>query len=83
MPVDFDADITDDHLPITEGTLERRSRDRNCRGYPLKVSVEAMNSPFEKDSSVRLDQVRVVPVTNRIHSVLGRLHDRQGWHPRD
>jgi len=43
------------------------------RGYPFEVLVEAANSPFEKDSSVRLDQVRVVSVANRIHSVLGRL----------
>lgn len=43
------------------------------RGYPFEVLVEAADSPFEKDSSVRLDQVRVVSVANRIHSVLGRL----------
>ena len=43
------------------------------RGYPFEVLVDAADSPFEKDSSVRLDQVRVVSVANRIHSVLGRL----------
>ncbi|WP_336365108.1 type II toxin-antitoxin system PemK/MazF family toxin [Halalkalicoccus salilacus] len=43
------------------------------RGYPFEVLVEAADSPFEKDSSVRLDQVRVVSVEKRIHSVLGRL----------
>ena len=43
------------------------------RGYPFEVLVEAADSPFEKDSSVRLDQIRVVSVGNRIHSVIGRL----------
>mgnify|MGYP005854606531 CR=1 FL=1 len=43
------------------------------RGYPFEVLVEADNSPFEKDSSVRLDQLRVVSVDKRIHSVLGSL----------
>jgi mRNA interferase MazF len=43
------------------------------RGYPFEVLVEADGSPFEKDSSVRLDQVRVVSVEKRIHTVLGRL----------
>lgn len=43
------------------------------RGYPFEVLVEAADSLFEKDSSVRLDQVRVVSVENRIQSVLGRL----------
>ena len=46
---------------------------RTHRGYPFEVSVEADGSPFEKDSSVRLDQVRVVSIENRIHSVVGRL----------
>ncbi len=43
------------------------------RGYPFEVLVESDGSPFEKDSSVRLDQVRVVSIENRVHSVLGRL----------
>lgn len=43
------------------------------RGYPFEVSVEAADSPFEKDSSVRLDQVRVVSIAERIHSVVGSL----------
>ena len=43
------------------------------RGYPFEVLVEAADSPFEKDSSVRLDQVRVVSIEKRIHSVVGRL----------
>lgn len=43
------------------------------RGYPFEVFVEAAGSPFEKDSSVRLDQIRVVSVEKRIHSVVGRL----------
>ena len=43
------------------------------RGYPFEVLVEAAESPFEKDSSVRLDQIRVVSIEKRIHSVLGSL----------
>ncbi|MGB9956420.1 type II toxin-antitoxin system PemK/MazF family toxin [Haloferax sp. Atlit-12N] len=43
------------------------------RGYPFEVLVEADNSPFEKDSSVRLDQIRVVSIEKRIHSVVGNL----------
>jgi len=43
------------------------------RGYPFEVLVEAEDSPFEKDSSVRLDQIRVVSIEKRIHSVLGSL----------
>ncbi|MFC7082135.1 type II toxin-antitoxin system PemK/MazF family toxin [Halorussus caseinilyticus] len=46
------------------------------RGYPFEVLVEADSSPLEKDSSVRLDQVRVVSVETRIHSVAGRLDDQ-------
>ncbi|WP_277542889.1 type II toxin-antitoxin system PemK/MazF family toxin [Haloarcula laminariae] len=45
------------------------------RGYPFEVPVEASDAPFEKDSSVRLDQIRVVSVENRIHSVAGSLDD--------
>ena len=45
------------------------------RGYPFEVLVEASGSPFEKDSSVRLDQIRVVSVETRIHSVAGSLTD--------
>ncbi|SIS01469.1 type II toxin-antitoxin system PemK/MazF family toxin [Natronorubrum thiooxidans] len=43
------------------------------RGYPFEVLVEAAESPFEKDSSIRLDQIRVVSIEKRIHSVLGSL----------
>lgn len=43
------------------------------RGYPFEVLVEAASSPFEKDSSVRLDQIRVVSIERRIHSVVGSL----------
>ncbi|AZH25058.1 type II toxin-antitoxin system PemK/MazF family toxin [Haloplanus aerogenes] len=43
------------------------------RGYPFEVLVEADDSPFEKDSSIRLDQIRVVSVEKRIHSVAGSL----------
>lgn len=45
------------------------------RGYPFEVLVEASDSPFEKDSSVRLDQLRVVSITDRIHSVVGSLDE--------
>jgi len=43
------------------------------RGYPFEVLVEASDSPFEKDSSVRLDQIRVISMEQRIHSVIGSL----------
>jgi len=43
------------------------------RGYPFEVLVEADDSPFERDSSVRLDQIRVVSIEKRIHSVVGNL----------
>ncbi|WP_229114790.1 type II toxin-antitoxin system PemK/MazF family toxin [Halapricum desulfuricans] len=43
------------------------------RGYPFEVPVEASDSPFENDSSVRLDQLRVVSISERIHSVAGSL----------
>ena len=43
------------------------------RGYPFEVLVEASDSPFEKDSAVRLDQIRVVSIEERIHSVVGSL----------
>lgn len=43
------------------------------RGYPFEVFVEADDSPFEKDSSVRLDQIRTVSVEKRIHDVVGSL----------
>ncbi|NUE02774.1 type II toxin-antitoxin system PemK/MazF family toxin [Halorubraceae archaeon YAN] len=46
------------------------------RGYPFEVLVEAADSPFENDSSIRLDQIRVVSIEKRIHSVLGSL-DRE------
>lgn len=42
-------------------------------GYPFEVLIEASDSPFEKDSSVRLDQIRVVSIEKRIHSVIGSL----------
>lgn len=43
------------------------------RGYPFEVLVEASRSPLERDSSVRLDQIRVVSIEKRIHSVVGNL----------
>jgi mRNA interferase MazF len=45
------------------------------RGYPFEVPIEASDSPFEKDSSVRLDQIRAVSVEKRIHSTAGSLDD--------
>ena len=49
---------------------------RTHRGYPFEVLVEADNSAFEADSSVRLDQVRVASIETRIHSIVGRLDDK-------
>jgi mRNA interferase MazF len=43
------------------------------RGYPFEVLVEASESPFERDSSVRLDQIRVVSIEKRVHSIAGSL----------
>lgn len=43
------------------------------RGYPFEVLVEESDSPFEKDSSVRLDQIRVVSIAQRIEGVIGSL----------
>lgn len=45
------------------------------RGYPFEVLVEAEDSTFDKDSSVRLDQIRVVSIEKRIHSVVGSLDE--------
>ncbi|MDR5657502.1 type II toxin-antitoxin system PemK/MazF family toxin [Halodesulfurarchaeum sp. HSR-GB] len=45
------------------------------RGYPFEVLVEADGSSFEKDSSVRLDQIRVVSIEKRIQSVVGSLSE--------
>jgi mRNA interferase MazF len=45
------------------------------REYPFEVFVDAESSPFENDSSIRLDQVRVVSVEKRIHSVVGSLDE--------
>ena len=41
------------------------------REYPFEAFVEANGSPPEKDSSIRLAQIRTVSVPNRIHSVVG------------
>jgi mRNA interferase MazF len=43
------------------------------RGYPFEVLVEAVDLPFETDSSVRLDQIRTVSIDRRIQSVVGGL----------
>lgn len=43
------------------------------RDYPFEVAVQADGSPFEKDSAVRVDQIRTVSIAERIHSVVGRL----------
>ena len=45
------------------------------RGYPFEVLVEADGSPFDKDTSVRADQLRVVDIDRRLHSVIGSLDD--------
>ena len=45
------------------------------RDYPFEVFVEAETSPLEKDSSFRFDQVRVVSIENRIHSVVGSFDE--------
>jgi len=45
------------------------------REYPFEVLVEAAGSPLEKDSSIRLDQIRTVSVPVRIHSVVGSLDE--------
>jgi len=55
--------LTRGRLPLAHGRI------------PFEVLVEASDSPFEKDSSVRLDQIRVVSVEKRIHSVAGSLAD--------
>jgi mRNA interferase MazF len=43
------------------------------RGYPFEVLVNADESDFNEDSSVRLDQLRTVDVSERIEFVAGRL----------
>nr|WP_049926374.1 type II toxin-antitoxin system PemK/MazF family toxin [Natronomonas moolapensis] len=43
------------------------------REYPFEVFVGADGSPLEKDSSIRLDQIRTVSVPEQIHSVVGSL----------
>ena len=45
------------------------------KGYPFEVLVGESDSPFEKDSSVRLDQIRVVSIETRVHSVVGSLDE--------
>ena len=43
------------------------------RGNPFEILVDASESLFENESSIRLDQIRVVAIENRIHSVVGSL----------
>jgi len=43
------------------------------RGYPFEVHVPAAESDFERDSSIRVDQVRTVDIAERIRFVAGRL----------
>lgn len=43
------------------------------RGYLFEVRVQADESPFEKDSSVRFDQIRVVSISQCIERVVGSL----------
>jgi mRNA interferase MazF len=45
------------------------------KGYPFEVLVEEADSDFEKDSSVRLDQIRVISIENRIKDVIGSVSD--------
>lgn len=44
-------------------------------GYPFEVLVEASDAALERDTSIRLDQIRVVSVERRIHSVVGSLDE--------
>ncbi len=46
---------------------------RTYRGYPFEVQVTAAESPLDEDTSIRLDQIRVVSIEKRIHSVAGSL----------
>lgn len=55
------------------GTTIVAPATRRHRGYPFEVLVRADGSPFDSDSSVRLDQLRVVSIERRVRSVLGRL----------
>lgn len=43
------------------------------RGYPFEVLVTAEESDFTDDSSIRLDQIRSVDMSERIQFVAGRL----------
>ncbi len=43
------------------------------REYPFEVFVEAAESPFDRDSSIRLDQIRTVSIEERVEESLGRL----------
>ena len=43
------------------------------REYPFEVFVETDGSPLEKSSSIRLDQIRTISASERIHSVAGSL----------
>jgi mRNA interferase MazF len=51
----------------------RRPGDGDPQRLLLQVLIEADGSPVETDSSVRLDQVRVVLIEQRSNSVTGRL----------
>jgi len=44
-------------------------------GYPFEVFVASDESPFERDSSIRLDQIRAVLTQQRIHNVVGSLDE--------
>jgi hypothetical protein len=51
---------------------------RTCDGNVPRLSLRGTRQSVEltiQDSSVRLDQIRVVPVEPRIHSVAGSLDD--------
>lgn len=43
------------------------------RGYSFEVVVRADESDFKEDSSVRVDQIRTIDMSDRIQFVAGRL----------
>lgn len=43
--------------------------------YPFVVRVSSDESPFDKDTTVRLDQIRVISKSDRIVTTLGSLDE--------
>jgi mRNA interferase MazF len=62
---------------VNSGTTIVAPATGTHRGYPFEVLVEADGSPFRKDSSVRLDQIRVVSISKRIAENVGTLDDEK------